>query len=490
MLKEIFKNKIEIDEADGKAKNLHIFSLRRPHMRSFHLAWLGFFTAFTSWFALSPLLKVTIVPDLKLKGTDLANSNISAVASTVIFRFFIGPLVDKLGPSRLMAMVLVVGSIPLAFTSLVSSSAGLIIVRAFIGILGASFVPCQYWTTALFSKKIVGTANAIAGGWGNMGAGATYLLMPQIFAMFKAFGLENGVAWRVSLVVPVCLCLLVASLCWIFGDDKPPADFITSGPLTVVDNEQNSKLLSESEQKEALGHVQGGGSSAQKHSVFYIMGKCLIDPNIIILAVGYACSFGVELSVDSVIGDYFIKTFHLNQQIGGLFGALFGLMNIFSRASGGIISDLAAAKYGLRGRYTWSICLFLVSSASLIWFSFCDKIETAIVALILFSYCCQAGCRATFGIVPFVGEYMGTASGLIGAGGNIGGALFNVVFSVYVNDLHTGFLIMGIVVAIGGAGLSTLLNVQGENFFKRKVTETKMEKVASEEEQDGMTVMV
>ncbi|KAJ3125629.1 transcriptional repressor general negative regulator of transcription subunit 4 [Nowakowskiella sp. JEL0407] len=485
-LSEIFVKKLTVDETDGKSQNIQLFSLRRPHMLSFHLSWLGFFTAFTGWFALSPLLKLTIVPDLKLSPTDVPNSNISNVSSTVIFRFFIGPLVDKLGPSRLMALLLTLGAIPLAFTGLMSSGAGLITVRAFIGILGATFVPCQYWTTAMFSKRVVGTANAIVGGWGNMGAGATNLLMPQLYAMFKAFGLSNGVAWRVCLLVPALLCLIVASLCWFYGEDKPPADLITRGPLEIVDDE--SKLIPEKGGSEGHTHIVGGGAEAQKHPIYYIMFKCLIDPNIIILAIGYACCFGVELSVDSVIGDYFIKTFGVNQQIGGLFGALFGLMNIFSRASGGIISDFCAAKMGLRGRYLWSIGLFAVSAASIIWFSFANDMNSAIIAMVIFSYCCQAGCGATFGIVPFVGEYMGTASGLIGAGGNIGGALFNVVFSIYLKDPATAFRIMGIVVAVAGAGLSLLLNVQGENlFFKKKEA---MEKVPTEEPEEGNNTTV
>ena len=45
---------------------------------------------------------------------------------------------------------------------------------------------------------------------------------------------------------------------------------------------------------------------------------------------------------------------------------------------------------------------------------------------------------------------MGAVSGLVGAGGNVGGAIFNVVFTVYVEEPVVAFRIMGIVVLICG----------------------------------------
>lgn len=99
-----------------------------------------------------------------------------------------------------MSIILAVGCIPLGLVGLVSNAPGLIVIRLFIGSLGSVFVACQYWTTAMFSKNIVGTANAIAAGWGNMGGGATYLLMPQVMNLFTTMGLSKGDAWRGMLI--------------------------------------------------------------------------------------------------------------------------------------------------------------------------------------------------------------------------------------------------------------------------------------------------
>lgn len=60
-----------------------------------------------------------------------------------------------------MAALLVLGAIPSGLAGTVTSYQGLLVIRFFIGILGATFVPCLVWTTVFFDKNIVGTANAL-----------------------------------------------------------------------------------------------------------------------------------------------------------------------------------------------------------------------------------------------------------------------------------------------------------------------------------------
>ncbi|KAJ3267851.1 hypothetical protein HK104_005590, partial [Borealophlyctis nickersoniae] len=205
----------------GKSTTLRLYSLRSPHMLNFHLAWFAFFSAFTSWFALNPLMKSTIAPDLGIDEHVAASADITNVASTIFFRMVMGVVTDKVGPRRAMAVILVCGAVPVGLTGLVSGGTGLVTVRFFMGVLGAAFVPCQYWTTTFFSKKIVGTANAVAGGWGNMGGGATFLIMPHVFAGLVSAGLSSSAAWRVALVVPVGICWFAAAMCFFLGTDKP-----------------------------------------------------------------------------------------------------------------------------------------------------------------------------------------------------------------------------------------------------------------------------
>lgn len=88
-------------------------------------------------------------------------------------RFVAGPLCDRFGPRYVFIGLLLAGSIPTAMAGLVTNSKGLIALRFFVGVLGGTFVPCQVWCTGFFDKKIVGTANSLAAGWGNAGGGIT-----------------------------------------------------------------------------------------------------------------------------------------------------------------------------------------------------------------------------------------------------------------------------------------------------------------------------
>ena len=161
-----YSYKIKIDKKQqNKAAEIRLRSLERPHMRAFHAAWFCFFIAFFSWFAISPLLN-EIKTSLNLSKSDVWTSSLCGTAGTVVMRVLMGPLCDKFGARICMAAILIVAAIPTATTGLVQTSAGLSIVRLFIGVGGSAFVACQYWTSEMFTREVAGTANAIVAGWG------------------------------------------------------------------------------------------------------------------------------------------------------------------------------------------------------------------------------------------------------------------------------------------------------------------------------------
>ena len=137
-------------------------------MRAFHASWFSFFVAFFAWFAITPLLS-EVQDTLGLSDQEVWTSSLSGSASTIVFRILMGPACDKFGARLCMAAILLTSAIPTALTGFVTTSVGLSVVRAFIGIAGSSFVACQYWTSSMFTKEIAGTANALVAGWGNLG---------------------------------------------------------------------------------------------------------------------------------------------------------------------------------------------------------------------------------------------------------------------------------------------------------------------------------
>ena len=155
-----------------KATKFKLHSVRRPHMRAFHFAWFGFFMAFFSWFAFAPLMK-DVQGDIGISDNEVYEANITSVGSTIFSRFTVGPLCDTFGARVTSSTLLIMGAIPTALGGLVNNATDLAVVRFFIGVMGATFVCNQFWSSQIFAKEFVGTANATAGGWGNLGGGVT-----------------------------------------------------------------------------------------------------------------------------------------------------------------------------------------------------------------------------------------------------------------------------------------------------------------------------
>ncbi|CAN0512653.1 unnamed protein product, partial [Ectocarpus sp. 12 AP-2014] len=292
-----------------KATMFKLYSFRRPHMRAFHFAWFGFFMAFVSWFAFAPLMK-EIKADLGMTKLEVYNANISSVSSTVLSRFIVGPLCDTFGARIISSTLLIMGCIPTAFAGLVNSATDVAIIRFFIGVMGATFVCTQFWSSQIFAKEFVGTANATTGGWGNLGGGVTQILMVGIWNAFKT-GYDSETAWRLSFLVPAAIVFCVAVGQLFLADDCPKGNY-----------------------KELEAH----GAMTRKSSAVSFRKQGYLNVNSWLMFLQYAACFGVELTVNNVAANYFSDEFDLSTSKAGLVASLFGLMNLFARSLGGIWS--------------------------------------------------------------------------------------------------------------------------------------------------------
>lgn len=396
-----------------------------PHMRGFWAATLAFMLAFIGWFAFAPLL-VVVRKDIGLCDNDAAiqadieevnvkcickegcketinNANIASVLFDVFTRFMLGAVIERLGPVKTDVMLLMWGALVVGCSAAITNGTGLIIVRFFVSALGSTFVVNQFWNSILFAPNVIGTANATAGGWGNLGGGLTQTLMPLVYRMFHdGFGFSLSVSWRLAMFVPatIFVCLAV----WIYFCTQD----MTTGKFNIA----------------SLGKTKKADCGQYM--------ECMKDYRVVLMIFQYSACFGCELVMNNKLAMHFADYFGVDLVYAGVLAMSFGAMNLFARSLGGIMSDWANVRWGMSGRLWMHFISLLGQAIFLFGFGCVDKDmgwPWALFMVVMMAIFVNAAEGTSYGIVPYmIPQHLAIVSAVVGAGGTAGSVIALMFF--------------------------------------------------------------
>lgn len=237
--------------------------------------------------------------------------------------------------------------------------------------------------------------------------------MPAVFdSLVKNFHHTPHVAWRIAFIVPTILLLATAAGALFLCEDIPLGAWkdrhIVAAASTTSDEQQtqtadarkNSADGSHSTPSEAeksgldnkdqpttsgqigeqtVGSYAYEGDSQQKYTNIEVVQKpslrtavpLIFSLQALMLALPYACTFGGELAVNSILSSWYLQHFaHLgwSQTKSGQVAAIFGLLNVVTRPAGGFLADVIYAKvpagYGVQSKKYWYMFLVFMQGTS------------------------------------------------------------------------------------------------------------------------------
>ncbi len=447
--------------------------------RILHLTWIGFFVTFLVWFNHAPLL-IAIQESFGLSDQQIKTLLILNVALTIPARIIIGMLVDVFGPRKTFSVLLFITALLCFAFSLSDSFTMLALTRFLLGFAGAGFVIGIRMISEWFPAKQMGLAEGIYKGMGNVGSAVAAVCLPTLALLI---GGDDG--WRYATASTGVIALIYSFIYYFTVTDTPvgstyfrpnktgglevtsKADFYfylllnipMYGALAVL----TWKVMLLGLLTETTSYIIYGMlgilylfQCSQIYKVNSEIFKAPVDEimqykfkQVAILSLAYAVTFGVELSVVSMLPWFFMETYALPVSLAGIFGACFATVDIASCPSGGWISDTFGRKVSLVILLTGASLGFLVmAQITSDW-----PIAIAVAVMMGSSFFIGSAAGCVFAVVPLIKRRLtGQIAGMVGAYGNIGAVFFLTVFSFVTPSVF--FLTIAIGVAL--AALASL----------------------------------
>jgi nitrate/nitrite transporter NarK len=158
----------------------------------------------------------------------------------------------------------------------------------------------------------------------------------------------------------------------------------------------------------------------------------LADAKVVVMIIQYGACFGTELAMNNQLATHFRVYFQMPAGEAALLAGSFGMMNLFARSLGGIMSDMMFARFGFRGRIWSQFGSLMLEGLTFFGFACVSNAYPwyyALVALCTFSLFVQMAQGTSYAMVPFMKpEQLAIVSALVGAGGNAGAVFAGFAF--------------------------------------------------------------
>lgn len=444
---------------------MDLFAFNRADVVALHKTWIAFFITFYVWFNMAPLAS-TIMKDTGLTLDQLKVLAICNVALTVPMRVVVGMLCDRIGPRKTFCIVMWTMAFPCIWFAFASSYTEMLIARLILSAVGTGFVVGIAMTSLWFKPRDAGFSQGVEAGLGNWGSSLAAITMP-ILAL-TVLG-----SWQWAVACSGIVMFLYGVYYWFAITDGPKGfvrpvarkaqaievstwgDLVLAiiwtipiwGVLSLLVRMVTKKGYVTPEVSYYLYAIVLAGV------IYQVYG--LLKVNIPILKKGvpeddkyrftqvgtlnasYVVTFGAELAVISMLPMFFQKTFELTPVMAGLFGSMFALMNFFSRALGGYVSDRTPTRKLAHMIYLAGVTggFVLMGLITPEW-----PLAMAVVVTIICAMFVTGGCGTTFALVPFVKRRItGNVAGYAGAYGNVGAVVYT---TLYVTLTDSEFFLM------------------------------------------------
>ncbi len=482
-------------------KSPSLLDFSNPSIRTLHLTWFAFFLTFVVWFNMAGVLSKMIEQFDWLSKSNVKALLVTNVALTIPARIIVGGLIDKYGPRRIFAGLMVIMVIPGLTFAFGDNFTQLVLSRLALGAIGAGFVIGIKMTANWFTPKYIGRAEGFYAGWGNFGSAAAAAAVP-----FVAVYMLGG-DWRWSLAITSIVTAVYGIIYFFVVKDNPegfvsPTKKNTGGAMPVSSYfDLGQYLVWELPLYGALGLVVFVLHKQMIHGVHMISMTQVWIAWIILAAVylgdvarivkfnlprlkagvpekekfpfgsigalnsTYFANFGAELAIVSMLPMFFYDVFSnllyedgtqiMTLTMAGAVAGSFAFMNLVARPLGGLLSDKMGSRKKTMLLYMTGITVgfFLMaiiarygvgSDGEVILVPQFNTITWLVVSVVITmfaSFFVQGAEGATFAMIPSIKKEMtGRIAGMAGAFGNVGAVTYLFLYN-FMDDKSFLFML-------------------------------------------------